>query len=272
MLTSIVLQLHALSSGRITGSTGRAIHGFWFHHWQKIDSDIANFLHQQNNPAPFTLSPLMGMPPPKRGQTTIHTNTPAWIRLTTLHADLSQLLLNAWLPSLPDTLEIGHIPWSIDQIALTPEQHPWARQQHYADLFDHNITPTRHWSLQFLTPTTFHSTQNAYLPFPLPNALVSSWIRRWQAFSPFSIQPEWDWQSRIRQELFISAYNLETVPVRYDKRLTIGCVGTLTLHAKALDPKELAMLSLFSDYAFFCGSGHHTTQGMGLTRRIESYN
>jgi CRISPR/Cas system endoribonuclease Cas6 (RAMP superfamily) len=43
-------------------------------------------------------------------------------------------------------------------------------------------------------------------------------------------------------------------------------VGSLRLQAHQLPPCDCAALDLLAAYAFYCGSGHKTTQGLGQTR------
>ena len=267
MITSTILHLQAQTNGRIHGSTGRAVHGFWFRQWQHINPAIADALHQAKDAMPFTLSPLMGLPPPQRGTRRIKAGAEAWLRVTTLRANLSQSLLETWLPRLPAQIELAGIPWTVKQICLSPQEHPWARQSTYQELDDRwhsDPDPLQKWPLSFVTPTTFHSGPNIHLPFPLPDSLVASWARRWQAFSPIPLRA--DIRSKIRETVRISAYDLKTVPVRHDRRLTIGCVGKMTLSTGVLSPGERAILTMLADYAFYAGSGHRTTQGMGMTR------
>ena len=127
-----------------------------------------------------------------------------------------------------------------------------------------NQTPVS-WSFEFLTPTTFHG-EIGHLPFPLPFALLGSWLRSWQAFGPVSLPV--DLGETARSGLVVSAYKLKTVPVRDGRRMTIGCVGDLQLRALDLAPLERATVDLLARYAFWAGSGHHTPQGFGLTRLV----
>ncbi|VAW32267.1 hypothetical protein MNBD_CHLOROFLEXI01-4964, partial [hydrothermal vent metagenome] len=188
MITSIVLQLTAQQNGRIQGSTGRAVHGFWFQQWQQVDPHVADSLHQSNQTKPFTLTPLMGLPRPKSGGSHIQAGDKAWLRLTSLQAELSQNLLQNWLPRLPSTIQLADIPWQINNIALAPQEHPWAGQTSYAALTE-AAQPNKSWSFQIETPTTFHIGADAHLPFPLPGALFNSWWRRWHAFAPQPLPP-----------------------------------------------------------------------------------
>ncbi|WP_420632375.1 CRISPR system precrRNA processing endoribonuclease RAMP protein Cas6 [Candidatus Leptofilum sp.] len=267
MLSSIVLQLTAKENGRIHGSTGRAVHGFWYQQWQKTAPAIANVLHQVNGHQPFTLSPIMDLPHPQRGTTTIRQGHTAWLRLTTLHPEITQRALETWLPNLPDTVELATIPWQLQNIALMPQEHPYAAQTSYQTL-EEKTPPSQTWQFEFKTPTTFHIGQEAYLPFPLPGALVNSWWRRWHNFAPRQLPPI-D-QKLLQEQLFVSHYQLKTVPVRHGRRLTIGCVGKITLRAgkrqaDKLSAETLRTLAILARYATYCGSGKHTTQGMGLT-------
>jgi len=270
MLLSLVLQLRALQPARIAGSTGRGVHGFWFRHWQQVDPALADSLHQGEDVLPFTLSPLMGLPRPRLGVFEITLGQPAWFRATTLTQALSQATQEKWVTKLPDEIDIADTRWQVVKPVLSsPEQHPWAGQAAYSELASarlYTLHPPHIWRLEFLTPVAFHGTRG-HFPFPLPNSLVASWLRRWQAYSPLAL-PD-DLPERVRQEVVISAYQLKTVPVRHGQRLVVGCVGRLELRALGLHPAERAALDALAAYAFFAGSGQHTTQGMGLTRLIE---
>lgn len=267
MLTAIVLHLQALQNGRIQGGTGRAVHGFWFQQWQRTSPAVARILHDADTQTPFTLSPLMGLPRPQRGEIAVQAGVETWLRITTLHESLSRPFLETWLPRLPALVDLAGIPWRIQSIALTSREHPWAGRQTYAGLQQQTDPVSGSWSLSLMTPTTFHSSDSIYLPFPLPDALVNSWLRRWQTYSTSPLA--YDLRPRLREGLMMSAYDLKTVPVRYGRRLLIGCVGKLTLRAASLSPEEKHLVHMLARYAFFCGSGHKTTQGMGLTRLIK---
>jgi CRISPR/Cas system endoribonuclease Cas6 (RAMP superfamily) len=105
------------------------------------------------------------------------------------------------------------------------------------------------------------------LHFPLPDSLAKSWLLRWNEFSPLQI-PE-DLSSRVRAAMLVSAYQLETVPVRYGKRLSVGCTGQLTRRSGELAPPDRAAFDLLCAYAVFAGSGQHTAQGMGVTLPVD---
>ena len=126
-------------------------------------------------------------------------------------------------------------------------------------------SPPERWRLSFATPTSFHGV-GGHFPFPLPDVLLRSWLRRWQAFGPVLLPG--DLPERGREGVAVSAYTLKTVPVRDRRRVMIGFIGQMTLRALKMTPGERAAVDLLMAYAFWAGSGHHTTQGMGLTRLL----
>lgn len=277
MLVSAVIHLTALVNGTNTNATGRGVHGFWFRHWGKVKPEMAGTLHANNQIPPYTVSPLMGLPYPDRNsQVRIPKGTKTWFRVTTLTRPLSDTLLKTWLPSLNEDAEI-EIPqsknpdqlglrWLVTGVSLTNKEHPWAGQVEYNQLASQHLyaeNPPIRWQLHFKSPTAFHASAG-HFPFPLPDSLVGSWMHRWQAFAPITLPS--DLPDLVRQQTVISSYSLKTLPVREGKRLTVGCVGQMTLRALKMRPDSRAALDLLANYSFFVGSGHRTTQGMGLTR------
>lgn len=266
MLLAAVIDVEALEDGVLSAATGRLVHGLWFRRWKACDAAVAERLHAAAGPQPFTLSPLLDLPRPQRGKITIRAGQRAWFRVTALTADLAVRTAEAWLPQLPATLRLGQIPWRIAHATVDAGAHPWAGWEDAQALAERCLmgeAPANSWSFEFLTPTTFHGDAG-HLPFPLPYALLGSWLRRWEVFGPVPL-PE-DLIEAARRGLVISAYQLKTVPVRNQQRLLIGCVGELRLRALDLEPLERAAVDLLAHYAFWAGSGHHTPQGLGLTR------
>lgn len=267
-LTAAVINVKALEAGAIRSATGVFVHGFWFHHWQKVAPALADELHAEGREQPFALSPLMGLRHPTKGRIDVEDGAEAWFRVTTLSPVLSAALTGDWLPALPEEITLGSLRWGVAGYTLDPEAHPWAGEADAGALAERYLLgarPARRWRLRFATPTAFHG-EAGHLPFPLPHALTGSWLRRWQAFGPVRLPEEV--LDAVRAGVAVSAYRLKTVPVRDRERLTIGCVGRLTLAATALSKPGRAAVDLLAAFAFWAGSGHRTTQGMGMTRRV----
>jgi CRISPR-associated endoribonuclease Cas6 len=269
MLLAAVIEVEALEHGQLPVATGRLVHGLWFHHWSTCQPEVADELHAEQS-QPFTVSPLMGLALPRHGKITVAAGTRAWFRVTALADKLSTQTAEVWLPTLPQTVRLGPIQWRVIGATADPKAHPWAGwgdPQALAGSALMGHSPPRTWAFEFLTPTTFHGEQG-HLPFPMPYALLGSWLRSWQTFGPVPLPA--DLSEAARSGLVISAYELKTVPVRDRKRLIIGCVGDLHLRALEMAPLERASVDLLARYAFWAGSGHHTPQGFGLTRLVRS--
>lgn len=268
MLVAAVIQLQALENGQVRGGFGRAIHSLWHDHLDDVSPAIASQLRHHSQTKPFTLSDLVGPRADSKGTVSVTAGDRAWFRVTTLEASLSAVLNTEWLPRLiGQNKELAGISWSVLPHSTTSEPHPWEGQDSYETLLHRGEVLSRsvdHWRISFRSPTTFRASKQSHLPFPLPSSLLQSWLRRWNAFN--NINKEWQPQPHWRHSLLMSSYGLRTVPVRYGRKLWIGCRGWCTLRAKNLDPEDLAIINTLAQYAFFCGSGHHTTQGMGLTR------
>lgn len=266
-MLATVVNLRACQGGRLEIATGPAIHGFWFRQWESLAATVADRLHQPNQLPPYTLSPLLGLPHPRKGEREVASGAPAWFRVTTLQEELSRRLEEMWLPGLPEEVVLAGLRWRVVGYATTTEEHPWAGRANPQALAETHLlrraAPAR-WRLEFATPTAFHGG-GGHLPFPLPDALVRSWLRRWQAFGPVRL-PQ-NLPALAREHLLVSAYRMRTVPQRDGRRVFIGCVGWMELRAARLRAGERAALDLLAAYAFWAGSGHHTTQGMGMTRK-----
>lgn len=285
MPLSAVIHLQASADAQLDQFSGRGVHGFWFRHWRAVDPVLGDRLHGATQEGEFTLSPLMGPPRPERdGAIDLRAGQSAWFRLTALSDALAAATDEKWLAGLETGSRI-EIPgertegertipgvgWVVTAISRQASEHPFAAQVAYEDLARRRLmssNPPRGWKLEFLTPTTFHG-KTAHLPFPLPESLIGSWLRRWQAFAPLAL-PEDELLTWARGNLAVSAYRLHTLPAREGERLRVGCVGTMSLRALDMPPYLRAAVDTLAAFAFFCGSGAHTAQGLGQTRCLEA--
>jgi CRISPR/Cas system endoribonuclease Cas6 (RAMP superfamily) len=210
---------------------------------------------------------LLGLPDPESGTVSIQPGQAAWFRVSTLDPAISQALTrqpDGWLASLPRRLAIGKVTWQ-QQKKVPGEAATWNRLVRYADLAA-AARPRWKWRLCLETPTSF-SGEFSDFTIPLPELLITSWLKRWNRFAPGDQPPIPEKLIEIaRSNLRLVEYDLQTRP---GERSTTGCVGSLTIQAFDLEAETRRRLDLLFRYAFFCGSGHRTAQGMGLTRPLE---
>ena len=286
MPSAAILYLQAQQDASLYGATGQHAAGFWLQRWREIAPAVGDALHDDRPLRQFTVSPLLGLTDTRRGYTLVRAGDAARLRITTLDDRDQPGLLAEWLLQLPAEADIGGAPWQIQRLALAPADHPGAGTASYAALRDRyraGEPPPGRWAIAFESPTAFHLQDDNILPFPLPGLLVAGWLNRWQEYSPVPLvaadDPIAGFLARVEAGLRVSAYRLKTVSFRFrhagpDGRRTvevpqIGCVGELTLDGTTLAAADRAVVASLVDFAFFCGSGHHTTMGMGQTRKDE---
>jgi CRISPR-associated endoribonuclease Cas6 len=273
MPLAVVLKLRALSAGHLTEGSGPAVHGFWLRRWAQVAPAVFEQLHADGTP-PFSLSPLMGLPqaagaPIKAGQA-------VWVRLCLLRDDLWEPLEIAWLKDLAQVSIAGQ-EWALEAASRTPAEHAWADRVEYRKLIAAHLErqhPPDRWRLEFAAPYATKSGNDRYLPVPLPDSLLRSWLTRWSAIAkapgaePWqaAVQADKGFLARVRESLVIGAFDLHTERPLIGERGMVGCVGRLELRSLDLSTEDLRLIDLLAHFAFYAGSGYKTTQGMGLTR------
>ena len=265
MPAAIVLHLQAAHPGTYRHATGPGVHGWWFQRWQTFNPALADAMHQPGRFAPFTLSPILGIPTPQ-GPVEVAEGCPAWLRLTVLSTEL-EAHLPAFLDSLPAVLAVDGIVWQLAGVSRTPSEHAWADAASYDDLrtlLDQRKPPDL-WTLEMVTPTAFNGKKTQF-PFPLPDLMIRSWLERWNAFAPFALPA--DLVPIGREDLSVATYSLPTHQISEGLLQAIGCTGELTMRAFEVHPDMRVALNRLFTFAFYSGTGYHTTQGMGQTRLL----
>lgn len=290
MPAAAVLFLQAEHDGTIEGATGQHAHGFWLRSWREFAAEaddapeaMGGALHDDRPLRQFTVSPLLGLATARHGRTPVQAGDTARLRLTALDGRTEGSLLGNWLLRLPPRVTLGGVAWQVRRVALAAADDPDAGYAAYAALRDRtrgDAAPPARWRLAFATPLAFHLRDGGYLPFPLPGLLAGGWLNRWNEYATAPLLAAGDTPAaflrRVEAGLLVSQYRLKTVSFRFrhegpDGRRTrevpqIGCVGEAAFDGAALAPADRAAVSALVAFAFYCGSGHHTTMGMGQTR------
>lgn len=270
-LGSIIINLCALRPGVLLNSSGVAVHGALFNN---IPAELGKLLHDpsdENNPSgkskPFTVSPIMDLPPGRKGVAGFDIGQTAWFRVTTLNHSSTLSILEetaCWVKDGQE-LDIGGTIWKVTGRAAQPEEHPLASVSSYQGLMDQgrsNAHPPGVWNLRFLTPMTLRGEHFCF-PFPQPKSLINSWLSSWNAYAPFQL-PQ-DLVDLARLKLAVESYCLKTVLVSDLREPFPGCLGEITLRSHGIPDTLRFYLDILFRYAFFCGTGYKTPQGMGQT-------
>jgi CRISPR-associated endoribonuclease Cas6 len=120
-------------------------------------------------------------------------------------------------------------------------------------------------TLEFITPTA-HRQIHRNILFPMSAQLWGGWLRAWNACAQPAFED--DLLARVEQDVAISNYALKTQVVDFGEYRAAGWVGRATFTYFSRERALWRVLNLLADFAFFCGTGYKTTQGMGMTRRM----
>lgn len=147
-------------------------------------------------------------------------------------------------------------------------------QQHttYEALYQQKVAnepePTYRHLLRFETPTAF-SQRGLYLPLPVPDLMLRSWLTSWNHFAPVYLGGD-ELLSYLTEVLAISRHRLQTSSLQVYKGWITGFTGEVTLTLlRRTDPLLAQVVSLLLAYAEFCGTGMKPRLGMGRTRIVQ---
>lgn len=296
MFLSIVVPLTALNTVEPPAMYGREAHALFLDWVQAASPALAGQLHAGDQRKPFTVSGLRREPAPRAERPMaddavrdagaasskeigrrgcVIAGQAYSLRFTSISAELSRLLLDEVLPNLPQTIRLGEAHFQTATPKREPSQHPWACQSSAEELlakwYAESRSPGRQVSLQFASPTTI-KRQGRFWVTPLPAAIFQSYLMAWNAYAgpPF----EMDLLEVLERDLLITRYRLRTRAVPLypaDGRAAhqIGFVGHCAFTCFRPERALWRTLHLLADFAFFCGTGYKTTQGMGQTVRAQ---
>lgn len=264
-IISLVLTLKPREAAAIPAHLGRAAHAALLRAVDAADPALAAQLHDETGPKPFTCSSLMGKRPAAQGA--LDPATPYTLRYTALTDDLARVL-ERWEPG--SQIELDGILFEVTGKTTDPAAQPWAARMTFEELSAPwllgRAEPARRITLQFTSPTTFHSGGRS-VPLPQPDLVFGSLLERWNAYAPVALPEE---TRRFAAEcMAVSRYELQTRSMPFKEgAVKIGMVGQATFAATRYDRYWQSLVNLLADYALFAGVGAGVTMGMGQCRRI----
>jgi hypothetical protein len=131
----------------------------------------------------------------------------------------------------------------------------------YRNLIDDADPSGRSATIQFVSPTMLDILGET-VPFPVVSFIVARYIDVWNAFAPdrFPLTAE------AVRHIHAEGFKISCVSTRRGP----GCQGWLALEMERGRTEEyLRLMNALIDFAFYAGTGLHTDEGLGQTRRIE---
>jgi CRISPR-associated endoribonuclease Cas6 len=232
-----------------SGIAHRALNALLYHWLDAADPKLAAFVHDQAEPKPFTVSPLL------------NDGTERYrFRMTLLEDEYGPYVARGM--ERERSVRVGTKVLLIDGETRV-------EQQGYAELARQAGTRSVV-ALQFESPTAFKVREMHY-PLPDPVLVFASYHARWNAFAPPEYRIDEGWREWLSTHVALSRVEVRTAVLSFGRYQHVGYVGQAeyTVVDKQSDPlAQRGPLNVLADYAYFCGTGHKTTQGMGQTRRV----
>ena len=123
--------------------------------------------------------------------------------------------------------------------------------------------------LRFETPTAF-SQNRLYLPLPIPELMLRSWLTSWNHFAPVYLGGD-ELIGYLNEVVAISRHRLQTSSLQVHKGWITGFTGEVTLTLlRRTDTLLAQVVALLVAYAEFCGTGMKPRLGMGRTRLVDT--
>jgi CRISPR-associated endoribonuclease Cas6 len=235
-----VLEIALFASNPLPSSLGRAIHAQCFDWIGNADPALAEQLHQ----ADFFPLTLVVKPGASANQ--------MFLRIGVLQQKILAPLLWGMSRDMGGEISLTGVPCRLGK---------WIDIKHatsFAALTQ--VAAQNVINLEFLSPTSFKQAQ-AIQPFPLPELVFSSLLRRWNAIAPpqFLFEPL-EWQA------FVSAYELKTVALKMKGGSEIGAKGWVKYEFPNREQAQIA--TILAHFAGIAGVGRKTGMGMGQTRLL----
>ncbi|MBI5302959.1 MAG: CRISPR system precrRNA processing endoribonuclease RAMP protein Cas6 [Chloroflexi bacterium] len=261
---------------------GREAHALFLGLVRDADPALAESLHEPRGEKPFTVSiltahPLLPLSSPdskyQERREGVGGSGVRFLRFTAFEPRLAQTLAENVLPTLrvPREIRLGNARFTTGAPITDRAAHPWAATRDPRALVDHWFASDARLdsrvTLQFLTPTA-HRAIHRNILFPQPAQLWGGWLRAWNAYAQPAFED--DLIMQVEQNVALSQYALKTEVVDFGEFRQAGWVGRATFTCFGKERALWRVLQLLADFAFYCGTGYKTTQGMGVTRKIET--
>lgn len=263
MLGAIVYILQAEEDGWLPEFTGRIMHGAMFQVLKDKSQELAEFIHNEMNIKPFTVSELDRCQDNKKSGVGVIIKKGdrfRW-RVSALHETILSVLLQ--IP-IGYRMVLNKQPMVIKKVIADGRKENSSGILEESDLIAHCLSVPNFSKLEinFISPTTFRVDEVDY-PLPTPSLLFNSLTKKWQ---------------QLEMPLEISLPELETIIKQVYIRSWQGCSKSIYLTAQrginsftgsfvydvshlALEDKRL--LLLLAQFGIFAGCGRLSSQGMG---------
>ncbi len=288
-LLSSIIRFRARQSATHLGFLGCQVQAWFLRELGRHNPEHAKQLHTDHDEhstqkisRPYTVSTLMkGEYPPR----ILAVGDWCWVRVTTLTEELSELLLNQVLPSLLPINHIGPVELEVESWKEGPPDESLIQSDTYAGLLLQVMASSEtRISLDFASPTTFKQKNKKSgiekdNPLPAPDMVFGSYLNHWLAYSGMEIDKAFG--EFVEDYLAVNELHIRSERVQFSSKETqraatsfVGQVRYAILRNKGkgqfgpIWEHYSNIARMLAAFSFYCGTGHHTTIGMGQTRPL----
>jgi CRISPR-associated endoribonuclease Cas6 len=233
-----VLQIPIYATAILPLTLGRAIHALFFHWLELADSALAEKLHAQET-LPISIVMVSGKSPRQM-----------FLKIGIFQKKFLAPLLWGLSQDLGNEITLGGVTCSLGHCVEIVQSSRF-------ELLC-QVPSQKEVSLQFLSPTSFKQSQ-VIQPFPLPELVFGSLLRRWNAFAPVEFQ-----FSPVEWRGMTSAFELKTQVLKMKAGAEIGATGWVRYEFP--DSNQAQIAATLAHFASFAGVGRKTAMGMGHVR------
>jgi hypothetical protein len=158
------------------------------------------------------------------------------------------------------TRELARLADRGEAILASPADRD-VRSQSYEELMEDADRARTEVTLQFVSPVIVEAGEQNQ-PFPLLHAVFDRYIEVWDAFSGAKIGEVGEWPAHVH----VADFKISCVATPFG----VGSQGWVRLEMeKGRTEEEIGLFNGLVDFAFYCGTGLYTDEGLGQTRKME---
>jgi len=287
-LLSTIVHFQARQSLPSVPFTGCQVQGWFLREVNRHNPDLSERLHQNKNGSnnkqivrPYTLSGLF------KGQypvSSLRQGEWYWARITSLTRELTLELTTKILPDLLPVAKIGQAEFDVKPWSLDDQKNHLTCVDSYENLSHYSFeNDGKKISLDYISPTSFkrknRSGVEKDIPLPVPEMVFGNYMQSWEECSGVAFPEEMG--EFIEEHVALSEMKVksERIQTSYknSNRATTGFVGNVKFIILGGGEKSrfgadwevyTRIIHMLSFYAYYCGTGHHTTIGLGQTQPI----
>lgn len=258
MPQSILVKFIPAESRTFDVSLGQQIHALFLNTIRKVDPILSQKLHDGSAGKPFTVS--LPVNEKRRPLNQFVAGEECFVRYTIFSDEIWSIFPEIISTLCDGTAHISKTEVKIAMVSFTSDGDLKASES-FTELMESE--PASKFELSFISPTSFRLQGHSFI-LPLPSLMYSGYLRKWNRYSRHEFSE--DILEDINDRLLISKVNLSSQVIRFSNYFQIGFTGQVMLNAADYTLEERCILTALTKFAYFCGTGHKTTMGMGQTR------